>query len=79
MSCGYVPAPTAAGCPESAAVAGLLPVRRLLLSPRNLRTPTGKIIIDENNWWQDFLLQSPSACSFHQRPRFTIGTPMTAI
>lgn len=22
---------------------------------KDLRTPTGKIIIDENNWWQDFL------------------------
>lgn len=39
---------------------------------KDLRTPTGKIIIDENNWWQDFLNTVTFGLFFPTGARFTI-------
>ena len=39
---------------------------------KDLRTPTGKIIIDENNWWQDFLNTVTFGLFFPTGAGFTI-------
>lgn len=39
---------------------------------KDLCTPTGKIIIDENNWWQDFLNTVTFGLFFPTGARFTI-------
>ena len=39
---------------------------------KDLRMPTGKIIIDENNWWQDFLNTVTFGLFFPTGARFTI-------
>ena len=39
---------------------------------KDLRTPSGKIIIDENNWWQDFLNTVTFGLFFPTGARFTI-------
>ncbi len=68
-----MPAPRRPDAGQLLYAAGLLPVRRLLRhSPQDLRTPTGKIIIDENNWWQDFLNTVTFGLFFPTGARFTI-------
>ena len=52
-----MPAPTTARCRTATLRCRSAPLCGVSYGTplRDLRTPTGKIIIDENNWWQDFL------------------------
>lgn len=46
---------------------------------KDLRTPTGKIIIDENNWWQDFLNTVTFGLFFPTGARFTAVVMLTNV